>query len=140
MNTTILIAYDGSAPAERAVLFANSHFDDARYVLVTVVDPYERLYGAYGSVDLDTVAGRDPTASGEELLAEARDQLDPDAEVELVVGVGRPAHAILAEADEHDVDHIVIGSHGRSGTERLLLGSVAETVLRRATVPVTVVR
>jgi len=43
-------------------------------------------------------------------------------------------------AEESDVDHIVIGSHGRSGVSRILLGSVAESVVRRADMPVTVVR
>lgn len=39
-----------------------------------------------------------------------------------------------------DVDHVAVGSHGRSGVSRLLLGSVAESVMRRPPVPVTVVR
>ncbi|GAB7020902.1 hypothetical protein JCM18750_37640 [Halostagnicola bangensis] len=43
-------------------------------------------------------------------------------------------------ADSPRVDHIVIGSHGRSGPSRVLLGSVTERVARRAPVPVTIVR
>jgi nucleotide-binding universal stress UspA family protein len=43
-------------------------------------------------------------------------------------------------AAEHDIDHIVVGSHGRTGASRILLGSVAETVARRSPVPVTIVR
>ncbi|MFW6265865.1 MAG: universal stress protein, partial [Halanaeroarchaeum sp.] len=42
--------------------------------------------------------------------------------------------------EETDVDHVVIGSHGRSGVGRILLGSVAERVVRRSPTPVTVVR
>jgi nucleotide-binding universal stress UspA family protein len=42
--------------------------------------------------------------------------------------------------DEHDVDHVVMGSNGRRGVSRLVLGSVAERVVRGAPVPVTVVR
>jgi len=54
--------------------------------------------------------------------------------------VGRPTKVIVEYADDHDIDQIVMGSHGRSGMSRILLGSVAEIVVRRASVPVTVVR
>lgn len=50
------------------------------------------------------------------------------------------APAILDHADAHDVDLIVLGSHGRRGIRRLLLGSVAEEVLREAGCPVLIVR
>jgi len=43
-------------------------------------------------------------------------------------------------AHEGDCDHVIIGSHGREGILRVLLGRVAETVVRRAPMPVTVVR
>lgn len=54
--------------------------------------------------------------------------------------VGTPARSIVAYAEEEDVDHVVMGSHGRSGVSRVLLGSVAESVVRRAPCPVLVVR
>lgn len=53
---------------------------------------------------------------------------------------GSVAQAIVAYAEEHDIDVIVMGMHGRSGTERLLLGSVAAKVVRLATCPVFTVR
>jgi len=56
------------------------------------------------------------------------------------VVVGRPAREITDELESGEYDHVVMGSHGRSGVSRILLGSVAETVLRRSPVPVTVVR
>jgi len=52
---------------------------------------------------------------------------------------GRPADAITAYADDHDIDAIVMGSRGRSGVSRVLLGSVAGTVVQDSSVPVTVV-
>jgi nucleotide-binding universal stress UspA family protein len=52
---------------------------------------------------------------------------------------GGAAREILAYADEGDVDLIVMGSHGRSGFQRLLLGSVTDTVLRKARCPVLTV-
>lgn len=56
-----------------------------------------------------------------------------------VVPDGSVAQVILDAADRHGVDLIVMGTHGRAGLQRVLLGSVAETVLRRARVPVLVV-
>lgn len=47
---------------------------------------------------------------------------------------------IVEYADERDVDHVVVGSHGQSGVLLLLLGSVAKQIVRKSTVPVTVVR
>ncbi|WP_425607774.1 universal stress protein [Natrinema salsiterrestre] len=45
---------------------------------------------------------------------------------------GKADSTIVTYAEEHDVDHIVLGSHGRNGLARYLLGSVAESVARRA--------
>lgn len=56
------------------------------------------------------------------------------------VDFGEPAERILALAKSLDADLIVVGTHGRRGVERLMLGSVAETVLRNAHCPVLVVR
>ena len=53
---------------------------------------------------------------------------------------GDPAATILAAAAELGCDMIVMGTHGRSGLERLLTGSVAETVMRQARCPVLVLR
>ncbi|QSW98120.1 universal stress protein [Haloterrigena alkaliphila] len=52
---------------------------------------------------------------------------------------GQPHRMIADYAEENDIDLIVIGSHGRSGVRRALLGSVTERVLRSTTVPVLVV-
>lgn len=54
--------------------------------------------------------------------------------------LGKPAAEILATAKEWSADLIVIGSHGRGGVQRVMLGSVAESVMRQARCPVLVVR
>jgi universal stress protein A len=54
--------------------------------------------------------------------------------------IGKPAVEIVKAADEWGADLVVIGSHGREGISRVLLGSVAESVLRHAGRPVLVVR
>lgn len=52
---------------------------------------------------------------------------------------GGPSSAIVQYADENDIDLIVMGTHGRSGVQRYLLGSVAEEVVRNANCPVLTV-
>jgi len=54
--------------------------------------------------------------------------------------VGQPDEEIVTFADERKVDLIVMSSHGRSGFSRLLMGSVAESVMRRASCPVLIVK
>jgi nucleotide-binding universal stress UspA family protein len=55
------------------------------------------------------------------------------------VRVGQPVAEILAEADEWHADLLVMGTYGRSGASRFLIGSVAESVLRRVQCSVLVV-
>jgi nucleotide-binding universal stress UspA family protein len=70
------------------------------------------------------------------LLSEAeRHELRPECAMRL----GTPWEEIVRHAEEHDIDLIVMGTHGRQGLARVLLGSVAETVLRKAPCPVLTV-
>ncbi len=62
------------------------------------------------------------------------------AEVETEVVVGHPAESIVLYAEDHDIDHIVLGHRGHSLFERWLLGSVARQVIAYAHCTVTVVR
>jgi nucleotide-binding universal stress UspA family protein len=61
-------------------------------------------------------------------------------EVETVLKTGTPAKAILDFVDEAKIDLIVMGTHGRRGLDRVLLGSVTEEVVRLSRVPVMTVR
>ncbi len=62
------------------------------------------------------------------------------AHVETATAVGEPAHEILAFAKEQHTDLVVLGTHGRTGIQHALMGSVAERVVRRSTCPVLTVR
>jgi nucleotide-binding universal stress UspA family protein len=53
---------------------------------------------------------------------------------------GDPAREIVRLADEEGVDMIILGTHGRTGLKRLLMGSVAEAVVRRAMCPVLTIK
>ena len=76
------------------------------------------------------------------LEAEAREHLsevllpDPSLPCERYLLSGNPWVEIIRLAKEQQVDYIVMGTHGRRGVSRLLLGSIAEAVLRRAPCPV----
>lgn len=75
--------------------------------------------------------------------AEALNDLEQrvgDVPVETTAVEGSPARDIVAHAEESETDVIVMGTHGRSGVDRLLLGSVAERVVRSSPVPVLTVR
>ncbi|RFA28597.1 hypothetical protein CAI21_12115 [Alkalilimnicola ehrlichii] len=82
--------------------------------------------------------------AGEELLAKAKAQLDKEGvkvRTELYKSSGiRVSEAILNSAREQKADIIVIGTHGRRGFERMMMGSDAEQVVRSSPVPVLLVR
>jgi Universal stress protein UspA and related nucleotide-binding proteins len=137
---TVLVAYDGSEPAREAVAYALDEHSDDEVVLLRVVE----LAGGATDAGLELVREslRDQR---EEVSASTADELDDlldgtDVETELTTVVGEPEEEIVSYADEHDIDHIVVGSYGRGGVSRVLLGSVAEVVARRSAVPVTIVR
>ena len=73
-------------------------------------------------------------------LAAAVKQKHPGVEVAVSVVAGEPVGSILREAARVGVDHIVVGTHGRTGLAHFVLGSVAERVVREASVPVLLVR
>jgi nucleotide-binding universal stress UspA family protein len=79
----------------------------------------------------------------EQLVAETKVFIDKEAArgitIEAVVRAGTPAAAIVDEAIRINADLLVMGTHGRSGFDRLLLGAVAERVLRKASCPVMTV-
>ena len=134
----LLVPYDGSEPAQQAVEYAVETWGDQRIVLLRVIEFADGTLEA--GVDLIKERLKE---SREEGAAELTDELlatlaDVEYDVETVVG--KPAREIVGYAEANDIEAIVIGSHGRTGASRVLLGSVAQTVVRRAPVPVTVVR
>jgi nucleotide-binding universal stress UspA family protein len=90
----------------------------------------------------DVLASRDAAyREGEELTVHAETRLRVAGfETSRAVAPGAPCDRILDAAREWEPDLIVVGSHGRRGIDRLLLGSVSEAVIRRAPCSVEVVR
>ncbi|MGM0404778.1 MAG: universal stress protein [Thermoplasmatota archaeon] len=76
---------------------------------------------------------------GEDVLDDIEERADEvGVDIERSVKEGHPAEVIIEESSESDI--IVIGTHGRSGFSRLLLGSTAEKVIRHAECPVMVIK
>ena len=140
MYDHILVPTDGSTGVERAVKhaveLAETH--DATLHALYVVNT-----ASYSSMPMETswehirdMLGEEGEAALErvqELAAEA------DVPVESHVVDGSPSKEIVQYAEREDCDLVVMGTHGRGGIDRLLLGSVAERVVRSSRVPVLTV-
>ncbi|WP_436929726.1 universal stress protein [Halosimplex halobium] len=142
MGKRILVPVDGSEQAHRAFEFVAEEFGGAEVVLLHVVNPAEAGYSAQASIpSFSEEWYESERAAAEELFDEIADLADgTDLSIEREIEVGKPIRVIVEFAEDEAVDQIVMGSHGRSGVTRILLGSVAEAVVRRSPVPVTVVR
>lgn len=138
MGKRILVPFDGSPPSERALEFATSEWPDANVTLLYVINPSEAGYSAGSGVPSGAERWFEGAkADAEALLAEAETGLE--SRVDTMVEVGRPAATVAEVAEEAGYTHVVMGSHSREGIRRVLLGSVAEAVIRDTVVPVTVV-
>ncbi|MBV0923213.1 universal stress protein [Halomicroarcula limicola] len=141
MPANVLVAFDGSPLSERALTYAIETFPDASITSIYVINPIDSVIdveagGLPVAEDWYENAKEEATRTHEAAAALAAER---NTGIDTVTEVGKPARAILECADDRDVDQIVMGSHGRSGIDRALLGSVAETVTRRARIPVTIV-
>lgn len=138
----ILVPIDGSDCSYHALDTAAQFAKEQGAVLsiCTVVDPAKAAAMAFGeaamtSACLDALDGEAKT-----LVQDAAQRVLPIWSSNTTVLDGAPVESIVEHAKAGGADLIVIGSHGRSGLPRLLLGSVAEGVIRNAACPVLVVR
>jgi nucleotide-binding universal stress UspA family protein len=138
MPRIVLVAVDGSPASEAAVEFVAREWPSTTVVLLHVVDPSRVGYRAVATT-AETWYQQERDRA-EQLLEEAEEPFPETTAVEHLVEVGRPAATIVDVAQREGVDHVVLGSHGRAGMSRVLLGSVAESVVRRSPAPVTVAR
>jgi nucleotide-binding universal stress UspA family protein len=146
MAENVLVPLDRSEQAKKAFEWALDEFEDAHLTVLHVIEPLNMRYVE----EAQKQAGEDltPEESYEKVLEDAEEYLSQFVEKAEAEGVeasydhtdGKPSRSIVEYVEEHDVDHVVIGSHGRSGVTRILLGSVAEKVARRSPAPVTIVR
>jgi len=143
MYDSVLVPTDGSEHARRAAEHAVSVAAavDATVHVLSVVD-VQAAAGPFNAGGVDEAF----VTRLEEESAEAIDAVEAIAEASGLAGVqtairrGRPPQAILEYADAQDVDLVAMGTHGRTGIERYVLGSVTEAVVRQAEVPVLTAR
>ena len=136
MNDRILVPFDGSAPARHALEHALENFPDAEITVLTVID------------EVGYASERAASEETGQLFANAKQRLETaDAiadeygvAVDCIADIGPACRTITEYAAEADIDHIVIGTHGRTGLSRIIVGSVAETVIRTSPSPVTAVK
>ncbi len=141
MYQKILIATDGSEYTKNAVehgvdlaknlgakLYAIYVVDTAAFASIPMDAAWESMY------ELLKQEGDEATKYVEE-KAQAE-----GLEVERLTVEGHPAEEIIKHADKNSVDLIIMGTLGKSGLDRFLLGSVAEKVVRTSKIPVLVVR
>lgn len=139
MISRVLVPMDGSEMAERALRYTLENHPDAEVTVLTVVGVPSGMFGEATAIALADDPGASAEEHAEPVLERAREiAAESDSEIDTEVGTGHPARAILNRAEEFDT--VVIGSHGGSVADRLLVGNVAEKVFRRSPVPVTVVR
>ncbi len=137
---TVLVAYDGSGPAQKAVDHAIEKHGDEEIILLRVVELADGSTSAGINLAQEALKKR-----RDKVKTQSLDELEAlldreDIDISLEITMGRPDREIVEYAQENDIDHIIVGNQGRSGVSRVLLGSIAERVVRRASVPVTVVR
>jgi nucleotide-binding universal stress UspA family protein len=145
MIKKIMIATDGSETSEKAV---KAGIDIARrsvgsVTIVYVMDVFRLAHlpgyttfpGLKGQLlDLMKKEGRVATDFAEELAGKA------GVPCSKIVAEGSPSEELLRISRESGMDLIIMGSVGRTGLDRFLLGSVAEKVVRNSTVPVLLIR
>lgn len=136
----ILVTHDFSQRATVAVRTAGdwADFFDAEITVLHVVEPvvYPEFYAISALSDDVMTRLRDRAT---EALDSAAKEILGDRPVNTVVLIGRAADTIIAEAQPENFDLAVMGTRGLTGLEQLMLGSVAERVLRRCPVPLLTV-
>lgn len=143
----VLCAVDFSKDSEAALLWAAGYAEreDARLVVLHVVHDPATSPGFYHSPEPGSLRPMEDVAN--EMFAKFLDGVQeryPAAvglgRIEIMLVAGLPAGRVTEVAAEIGAGHVVVGSRGRTGLPHILLGSVAQSVMQNAAMPVTVVK
>ncbi|WP_276299191.1 universal stress protein [Halorussus lipolyticus] len=141
MYEDILLPTDGSDGTIASVTHAGELAEtyDATVHVLSVVDTRNRFESPSSGIAPEawTEAERE---RADESIQNAKTALPDDVAVESVVAEGVPQTQILDYVDEEDVDVVVMATHGRTGLDHYLIGSVTEKVVRKSPAPVLTVR
>jgi nucleotide-binding universal stress UspA family protein len=131
----IVVGYDGSEHARKALARAADIANGATLAVVSAVHVEGFLGGAVSPVDPAEAEARTKA------LAEAREYIEGrGVKADFIEGTGNPGDVLVQEAEESGADLIVVGTRGRNAPKRLALGSVSTNVLHHSKCDVLVVR
>lgn len=147
MYEKILVAVDGSPTSDRALAEAVqlAKLTGSRLRLVNVVEDltFAMALDGYSAIYTGDLL-QQLSDAGQQILDRARATVEAagvEVDTTLLQGLaGRVSDLVVDEAGRWEADLIVVGTHGRRGVRRLVLGSDAEQILRTASVPVLLVR
>lgn len=141
MTDRILVPYDGSPKATEALEVAFEKFPDATVIALYVIEIPDRYWAQVVGPELQLPVTEKQQEHAEDIFETATEiATERGRSLQTNVVTGEPDHRIVAYAEDESVDLIVIGSHAQDELSRILLGSVAENVVRRSPVSVLVVR
>lgn len=140
MKPRILVPYDFSPAAEQALRWASDLKQSVGGGSIRMLYVLSSLpaVGAVAAIPLSIPCEED-LESAEGVLRKVAARLAPDATVAAVLG-SDVASQVIDDANANAVDLIVMGTHGRGGVKRMILGSVADYAVRNARCPVVTVR
>lgn len=140
MYDDILVPTDGSEPMadviDRAVDLATQYDATVHALFVVNSDPLGTIDVEIREHAIDSLEKRGKSAV--EAVTDAAEEAGVDSTTTVERGI--PSKEIVEYAEDRGIDMIVMGTHGRTGLSHFLLGSVAEKVIRQASVPVFLVR
>ena len=139
---TVLVPTDFSECSDAAVRYGRAlaeAFGASLHLLHVVQDPYKQAWAAEGFAAPVTDIVLEWETQARKRLEETAAGCAP-LQTTIAIRVGSPFYDIATYASENSVDLIVIGTHGRGPLGHMLLGSVAERIVRRAPCPVLTVR
>ena len=136
----ILCPIDFSAPSRNALRYAHEFAKamNAKITVMHVIQP--QPIAADINVPYVPLEAEIEQSAKEDLARIVKEETQAGVVVEPVIAFGLPSECIIAQAQKEEVDVIILGTHGRTGISRLLMGSTTENVIRHATCPVLVVK
>ncbi|TYO94731.1 universal stress protein [Desulfallas thermosapovorans] len=121
----VLVPVDGSDNAMRAVHYTVKLAGENPNIQVTVISVIHPFTESHAGIALE----------------KARNAfMDAGLTVQIALMEGEPADTIIQYANEHDVDHIIMGSRGMGALKSMVLGSVSYKVLGKSDIPVTIIK
>ncbi len=136
----ILCPIDFSPPSRNALRYANEFAKamNAKITVMHVIQP--QPIAADVNVPYIPPEVEMEQAAKDDMAHLVREIVSEGVLVEQVLAFGLPSDCVIAQAKKENADVIILGTHGRSGISRLLMGSTAESVIRHAACPVLVVK